>query len=369
MSSVASVLDRIGTHRTQTGNESKDDRQVAAPLRVEFPADMENLEQPPQLVRGLVQTGSLVLVYGESNCGKSTLAIDLGMAVARGTDWRGRRVRQGLVLHVAGEGRHGLRARILAYLQDRQIPAAGIPYGIVDALDLVNATDIADLLASIRECEVRVGAKLELLIIDTLARCAAIDENSGPDMRLVVAACDRIRAETGAAVILIHHAGKDIARGARGHSSLRAAVDTELLIEGATNPRRISNAKQRDLPTCEPLAFNLEAVTIGQDHEAHESITAVVVRHEGVELPRRKPSGQRQCQLLNALETRAIAGERVWTDADLRRIGRELGMTKDSARSAALGLSSAGYLRASIGGFALVIEGASRDRVEKVETG
>jgi hypothetical protein len=39
---------------------------------------------------------------------------------------------------------------------------------------------------------------------------------------------DHIREKTGAAVLVVHHSGKDPNKGGRGHSSLYAAVDTEI---------------------------------------------------------------------------------------------------------------------------------------------
>ena len=49
----------------------------------------------------------------------------------------------------------------------------------------------------------------KLIIFDTLARCmVGGDENSPLDMGRAVAAADRVRVETGAAVLLVHHPTK-----------------------------------------------------------------------------------------------------------------------------------------------------------------
>jgi len=89
---------------------------------------------------------------------------------------------------------------------------------------------------------------VRLIIIDTVARAVAGgDENSSTDMGRLIAACDQIRTETGAHVALIHHAGKDAAKGARGHSSLRAAVDTEIEITAEAPIHTLQITKQRDL--------------------------------------------------------------------------------------------------------------------------
>ena len=80
------------------------------------------------------------------------------------------------------------------------------------------------LLASIRERHGRVA----LVVVDTLARAMTGNENPPDDMGKFVAACGRIREACEGHVLIVHHSGKDLAKGARGHSSLRAATDVEL---------------------------------------------------------------------------------------------------------------------------------------------
>jgi hypothetical protein len=80
-------------------------------------------------------------------------------------------------------------------------------------------------------------------------------------------------------VILIHHAGKDTTKGARGHSSLHGAVDTEIEVTSITNPRLATVRKQRDLPWGDVFAFDLEEVDLGTDPETFDPITACMVVH------------------------------------------------------------------------------------------
>ncbi len=53
-------------------------------------------------------------------------------------------------------------------------------------------------------------------------------------MGALVRCMDLIRQETGACVLFVHHSGKDAAKGARGHSLLRAAIDTEIEVKATT---------------------------------------------------------------------------------------------------------------------------------------
>lgn len=89
----------------------------------------------------------------------------------------------------------------------------------------------------------------------SLKDARAIFQNGGP---AAVAGIDAVRAATGAHVAVIHHCGKDEARGARGHSSLRAAVDTEIEISRADGETisTVRVTKQRDMAIGDPLPFS-----------------------------------------------------------------------------------------------------------------
>jgi hypothetical protein len=118
----------------------------------------------------------------------------------------------------------------------------------------------------------RLGA--EFIVIDTLSRAlAGGEENSSVDMGALVNHLDEIRKGTRAHVMVIHHTGKNLARGARGHSLLRAATDTEIEVaEG-----RISVTKQRDLDKDYQAAFELETIELKRDAEG-DPVTSCTVR-------------------------------------------------------------------------------------------
>ncbi|MFK5284070.1 AAA family ATPase, partial [Lacticaseibacillus paracasei] len=71
------------------------------------------------------------MLYGESGSGKSFMALQLAGAIARGVEWRGRRVKQGRVVYIAAEGAGGFRNRCVAYAQAEGIALADLPLGIV----------------------------------------------------------------------------------------------------------------------------------------------------------------------------------------------------------------------------------------------
>ena len=66
-------------------------------------------------VEGLLVAGSMSVVYGPSNVGKTFFAADLAMHVAAGWEWRGCEVTQMPVLYGRQRARSALRNRVAAF--------------------------------------------------------------------------------------------------------------------------------------------------------------------------------------------------------------------------------------------------------------
>lgn len=243
--------------------------------------DLEQGGEEDDLVEDFLLPGSSILVYGASNCGKTFIALDLAAHIASGKSWRGLQVEQGAVVYVGLEGGRGLQKRIEA-LKKAGILAAGAPLFICrDRISLLNPEHAEKLAQTVRMAAVRAKLPCKLVVLDTMARAmAAGDENRGEDMTAAIASMDAVRAATGAAVVAIHHSGKDVTRGARGHSSLRAAVDTEIEISKCEGTGVITArvTKQRDLEYGSPMAFKLVGVDLGLNRR-DKMISSCVVEH------------------------------------------------------------------------------------------
>jgi len=215
------------------------------------------------LIQGWYDQATMIVTYGESNSGKTHVVLDQALAIAAGRPWAGCPTHAGLVVYVAAEGGYGLQRRVMAHRifrpEHKNLPFALIPYPI----NLMHAAaDAKELIARVKELESDTGQKCVMVVIDTLSRAlAGGDENSSADMGAFVKRCDEIRAATGAALHVIHHAGKNTAKGARGHSLLRAAVDTEIEIEAGA----ILSRKQRDMEGAPELRFSYKPIDIGEN--------------------------------------------------------------------------------------------------------
>lgn len=258
----------------------------------------------PYLVKDLIAPQSLVVIYGASNTGKTFLALDIAAHVSSGEPWRGRPVRKGLVVYVAGEGMSGMHNRIAAAVNRGHL-SRGAPFLIVQrAVNLLDPYgDVDALLSLVDIAQSDSGTNAALVVFDTLSRSiAGGDENSSEVMTRAIQSADEVRRRTGAAVLLPHHCGKDADRGARGHSSLRAAVDTEIMVEGQTGVRTATVVKQRDLPKGQVFPFELEPVEIGSDPDG-SPVTSCVVKHraDGAVADQIRPPGKNQALALTLL--------------------------------------------------------------------
>lgn len=226
------------------------------------------------LIKGFLDQGTFSVLYGAANVGKTFVALDIAYAIATGQTWNEKKSTRGGVVYVSAEGGGGIYKRIEAIAREKGIPDR-TPVSIIPCPVNMhsNRKDIETLIALAGEAATLHGVPTKLIVIDTVSRVlSGGDENSSVDMGALVKNLDRLREATGAHVMGIHHSGKDQTRGARGHSLLRAAADTEIEIADGT----VRIAKQRDLDPMRPVVFRLQRVNVGKDADGDQVTTCVV---------------------------------------------------------------------------------------------
>lgn len=246
--------------------QADDDLAALAKLGVIFGDDLpEEYEAPNELVQGLMTQGSLTVVYGDSNSGKTFFALSVAGAISNGSECYGRKTEKGLVVYLASEAPGSIKTRIQALKKHHgcnfeNLAIVPVPLNFYDGDGHAN-----DVVAMVKAVERIKGMPVRLLVGDTLARMSAgANENSGEDMGPVMARFDRVASATGAALMIIHHNGKDSAKGARGWSGIRAHIDTEIEVVEANGVRTATVTKQRELASKgEAIGFRLEVVEMG----------------------------------------------------------------------------------------------------------
>lgn len=242
--------------------------------------DIEPCLDTSDFVQGLLVQGSAVVVYGESNAGKTFWTLDLSLHVAAGIMWNGRRVEQGGVIYCVLEGSSRFRNRVTAWRSEHNLVGEDVPFAACEApINLLDPkADTDRLIQLICLAAASIDVLIKLVVIDTLSRAlAGGNENAPDDMGALVANMDRVKAETGAAVLFVHHSGKDQARGARGHSLLRAAVDTEIEVVDSDGAKMATIVKQRDMEKGGVFPFQLDVVELGRNRHDEAVTTCIVV--------------------------------------------------------------------------------------------
>jgi hypothetical protein len=237
-----------------------------------------NEPAPEWVVKHLLQKGGLAFLYGDPGTGKTIFAVEAGVSVARGVDWHGRKVRQGRVVYIVSESKHGFRARLKAYLRSQNLTLEDLNEQFLEVTEEPHLMDIEDEMALVSDLK-ELGP-ISLIVVDTWARAmVGIDENASKDTSMALAACKRISDATGACVLVVHHTGKDASRGMRGSSNLKAGGDTEIALERpAKGPRVARVGKQRDAEDYTALFhYELDAVELGKDSDG-DPITSRIIR-------------------------------------------------------------------------------------------
>jgi KaiC/GvpD/RAD55 family RecA-like ATPase len=256
------------------------------------------------LVKGWLDKGTLTVVFGQSNVGKSFFALDLAHHISKGVPWGNRRVNKGNVLYIAAEGGSSFPNRVSA-LDNPVFWVIAAPVTFAG-----KASDAGSMVEMVQHLASQTG-RFDLIVVDTLSRVMGNgDENTAPDIADLVKNLDVQRRGTGSNIMLIHHSGKDVARGARGHSSLRAAVDTEIeLTRDELGLITAEVTKQRDGPTGYKFAYSLRQIELGRDQDGDPVTTCLVEPISAVEADMPQVSGPAQTALNTLEELLAERGE------------------------------------------------------------
>ena len=246
-------------------------------------------------LKGVFPYEGLAALYGPSASGKSFLATDLSVAIAEGNHWFGMRTMQSTVIYVALEGESGFKNRVAAWeLENSRTLPANI-FMVMQPFQITNPTDVNKLVATIPHGSV--------VIVDTLNRAAPTsDENSSKEMGEILQACKWLQGQIGGLVVLVHHTGKDTTKGARGHSSLFAALDGAIEVEKSNDKRSWSIAKAKDGQDGKNFPFNLKVHNLGKDSDGDEITSCTIEQALPNIFVKPPPQGPKQQSAFKALK-------------------------------------------------------------------
>ena len=248
----------------------------------------EELKSDPPLewaVRGVLPSNGIGAIYGAPSSGKTFLALDLAFAVATGKSWFANPALQKPVAYVALEGSHGIRQRIQAWEKANQTTTPKNLLFVTDSVSIEDEKSWEDLTNEIKQT-LGNGA---IVFIDTLNRASpTADENASASMGKIIESAKRMSDAINGFVMFVHHAGKDVSRGLRGHSSLLAALDTVIKVTTGNNQRVWAIEKSKDSETGICCAFELATIELNSQDSWGITHTSCTV-NQGILKPEAKP--------------------------------------------------------------------------------
>lgn len=242
-------------------------------FRILTGAEILAMDSEEWRIQDILPAQGIAAIFGSPGGGKSFLAFDMAFAIARGNSWFGFETYPTKVLYINQESGWGVKKRCMAWMKET---GESLPPNLLYLLDPVQiVNDEGELSPLIPQAAVT--------IIDTLSSTSAgLDENSAKDMGLIIAAAHAIRRKTGGVVVFIHHTGKDVDKGARGHSSLKGALDTEILVtkNQKDNSRSWKLTKSKESEDGIEKMFSLVKIDLGFDKRGKPLSSCVVKEAE-----------------------------------------------------------------------------------------
>lgn len=276
--------------------------------------ELEHVTPVEWLIEGVAPKRAFIGLYGPSGGLKSFVAVDIALSVATGRTWHGCATLKGGVIYIAGEGKAGLGKRVVGWRRSKSDAGAPVFKLLPSSVAVSTGEELDALIPEILALNISPA----LIILDTLARnFGPGDENSQKDMNAFVRGVDRLIEATGAAVLVVHHTGKDDTKGERGSSAFRGALDTSIFVKRkgrtVTLINKAPHGKQKDAEEFEDI--HLAAATVAFEMGGVEEKTLVLtldtnpVQDEGEDEGSQRepfaPRGARQKAIISALEKAA----------------------------------------------------------------
>lgn len=282
---------------------------------------LEELRNQPPLqwrVKGLMPNTGVVAIFGSAGSGKTFLTLQLLASIAKGEEFFGFKTVSCPVVYLALEGSAGIGKRIKAYEQHYGLRLPENFKIVTDRLSLLTS-DATQFARAVIDNSLGNG----VIAIDTLAQASAgADENTSGDMGLIISNAQLLQELTGAVVILVHHSGKDASRGARGHSSLTAALDGAIEVKKTQTGREWIVTKSKDAEDGLRRSFRLEQVQLGLDSDGDPITSCVIAPDQTALFSKPKLTGTNQAPVWTAVTKSHETGDVVTYD-ELQKLADE----------------------------------------------
>ncbi len=239
--------------------------------------DLFNLPSPRWRVQDLLAVGGFSLIYASAGHGKTFLALDLALCVASAREFHGRAVVGGPVLYVSGEGRGGLKNRVAAWMKEHSVRDVPDAFFVLEGVQFHRPHDVSELRQRIG----RMPVSPQLIVIDTLARCAVgVEENEATAIGEWVESVERLQRELSVDVLVLHHAQKQQSKKEqqeRGSSALIGAVGAAIRLRRRDDIVTVTCKKQKDAEEFDEFSLRMKTIDLGINEHDERVQSCVLV--------------------------------------------------------------------------------------------
>lgn len=231
-----------------------------------FIDETDDFKVSDELVENFLTWESLAVVYGPSNSGKTAFVILLSACLSLRTPFLKREVdpQPAYIHYIAREAPGAVLARFKATEKHTGQKLKNIAIDKTGYNFFTNSTDHLTLIDNIKRTSEQTGINCSLIVADTLSRLSAGAVENSSDMAVVMDRLEEVAKSTGACFLVIHHSGKDISKGSRGHSSIQASADTEIEVSQSGKIHTAKVTKQRSLSgKTDEIHYTLHPVEMG----------------------------------------------------------------------------------------------------------
>jgi hypothetical protein len=207
-----------------------------------------------------------------------------------------------------------------------------------------------------------IGDAPSLILVDTYSKYApGLDENDNTEVALYLANLGfGLRDFYKSTVLLVAHSGHADAKRPRGASVLMANPDAEFIVtrpDALAMSATVTRERFKDSSHMPPLAYSAEVVDLGRMDSYGEPVTSLVMRDAdflaALAAGKTELHGKAQRKLLDLLREAKNCGDYIWTLSEIRGIGRDAGMHRNTVLAAAQALTFSPYMVACVGGWRL----------------
>jgi len=229
-----------------------------------------DVKEPEWLIEDVIPLDGVGVFYGVSGSYKTFVVVGVAASINRGANWRDKAVKRGRAVIVVGEGGKRFNYRLRAYAKYHNVPLEELPDTVPYPVNLGDVREVDELVSQLKV----LGA--QFVAFDTFSSMTpGLDENNSKEVKAALhRIATRVSRELGAFACIVHHSGKNEAKGMRGSNAFEGDVDVIFKIE----PGKITNQKMRDGPDGDVYPFKVTDVQLGTTKRG-KPFGSLVVEH------------------------------------------------------------------------------------------